>query len=155
MATPRSMKRWLPWVGLVVVLAIALVVGTSAQHHDPSLDAHVRRVASDVRCPTCEGQSAADSNAAASQAIRDDIRTRIQQGQSDGDIKAFLVSRYGTDILLKPPASGISSLVWVLPVIAFVLAIAGPAVAFRRWRVRSDVTVTPEDRALVEDALRS
>ena len=149
------MKRWIPWLGLVVVLAVALVIGTSTQHHDTSLDAHVRRVASDVRCPTCEGQSAADSNAASSQAIRDDIRTRIQQGQSDSEIKAFLVSRYGTDILLKPPASGISSLVWALPVIAFVLAVAGLAVAFRRGRVRAGVAVSPEDQAIVDEALRS
>src|SRR5205809_8020058 len=133
MARPRWMKRWLPWVGLVVVLAIALVVGTSAQHHDTSLDAHVRRVASDVRCPTCEGQSAADSNAASSEAIRDEIRTRLQQGQSDGDIRGFLVSRFGRDIILKPPASGVSGLVWALPVMAFVAAAGALIFSFRRW----------------------
>jgi cytochrome c-type biogenesis protein CcmH len=151
----RAAKRWLPWVGLLVVLAVALIIGATAQHHDASLDAHVRRVASQVKCPTCEGQSAADSNAAASQAIRDDIRTRIEQGETDGAIKAFLVSRYGTDILLVPSSRGVSALVWALPVTAFVLAVGGLALAFRKWRVRAGAPPSDEDRALVDEALRT
>src|SRR3954471_511936 len=98
------MRKWLPWGALAVVLIVALVAGTR-HHGNESLDAHVRRVASQVKCPQCQGESAADSNAASSQAIREEIRTRIQQGQSDSEIKAFLVSRFGRDILLKPPAN--------------------------------------------------
>jgi cytochrome c-type biogenesis protein CcmH len=130
-------------------------MGSRGKHHDPNLEAHVRRVSSQVRCPTCEGQSVADSNAASSQAIRDDIRTRIQGGESDGEIRSFLVSRYGKDILLNPPASGVSGLVWALPVVAFIVAIGGLAFAFRRWRVRDDVELTEADEALVRRALRS
>jgi len=120
-------------VALAVVLVVALAVG--ARHRSSeSLDAHVRRLALQVKCPTCSGQSAADSNAAASEAIRDEIRTRLDQGQSDGEIRAFLVSRFGRDILLKPPASGVSGLVWALPVVVFVAAFAALVVSFRRWR---------------------
>jgi len=155
MSTAKAAKRWLPWIGLVIVLSVALIIGATSQHHDTSLDAHVRRVASQVRCPTCEGQSAADSNASASQAIRDDIRTRIQQGQSDRDIKGFLVSRYGSDILLIPSSHGVSALVWALPVTAFLLAVGGLAVAFRRWRVRAGAPPSEEDQALVDEALKA
>jgi cytochrome c-type biogenesis protein CcmH len=147
-------RRWLQWVALTVVVMGALVLGAQGQHHDPNIDAHVRRVASQVRCPTCSGQSVADSNAASSQAIRDDIRTRIQEGQSDGAIRSFLVSRYGSDILLNPPASGVSGLVWALPVMGFIIAIGGLGLAFRRWRAHGDVEVTEADEALVEQALR-
>ena len=127
------MTKWVPWLAMVVVLAVALAIG--ARHSgSESLDSHVRRIASQVKCPTCQGESAADSNAASSEAIRDEIRTRLQQGQTDGEIKSFLVSRFGRDILLKPPASGVSGLVWALPVVAFVAAGGGLFVAFRRWR---------------------
>jgi cytochrome c-type biogenesis protein CcmH len=150
------MKRWLPWVALAVVLVVALTVGAQRRSAPQSLDAHVLRVADGIKCPICQGQSAADSDSAASQAIRDEIRSRIEQGQSDSTIRAYLVSRYGRDILLKPPASGVSGLVWILPVMAFVLAIGGLALAFSRWRrSRSDGVVTEADEALVEQALRS
>src|SRR5205085_4451053 len=103
---------WLPWLVLAVVLAGALVAGTARHHPATDLESHVRRVAAQIKCPTCQGLSAAESDAAASAAIRDEIRSRIQQGQSDGHIKAYLVSRFGRDILLDPPATGVSSLVW-------------------------------------------
>jgi cytochrome c-type biogenesis protein CcmH len=147
------MKRWLPWLALVVVLVVGLIAGTAGRHGDTSVDGRVQHITSEIRCPTCSGQSANDSDSAASQAIRDEVRRRVTAGQSDGEIRAFLVSRYGKDILLRPDAHGISALVWELPVAGFVLAVAGLVVAFRRWRVRTGVTVTPEDRALVEQAL--
>jgi cytochrome c-type biogenesis protein CcmH len=148
-----SVRRWGPWLVLAVVLVAALVVGARPKGGPESLDDHVRRVASQVRCPTCDGQSVANSDADASQAIRQDIHDRILQGQSDQQILAFIVSRYGRGILLKPPASGFSGLVWTVPVVAFVLAVAGLAVAFRRWRARPGAVVSDADEALVQRAL--
>ena len=113
----------------------------------------VRHIASEIRCPTCRNQSAAESDAAAAKAVRDEIDRRVRAGQSDGQVVAFLVSRYGSDILLKPEASGVASLVWVLPVVAVVVAVAALAIAFRRWRARPGVEVSAEDRALVEQEL--
>ncbi|MBV8297825.1 MAG: cytochrome c-type biogenesis protein CcmH, partial [Acidimicrobiia bacterium] len=78
---------------------------------------------------------------------------RVRAGDSDGAIVAFLVSRYGSDILLKPQGSGVASLVWSLPVVVFVVAVASLAVAFRRWKARPGARVSPEDRALVEREL--
>jgi cytochrome c-type biogenesis protein CcmH len=113
----------------------------------------VKHVASEIRCPTCRNQSAAESDAAAAKAVRDEITRRVRAGQSDGEIVEFMVSRYGSDILLKPARSGVASLVWTLPVVAVVVAIAALAVAFRRWKARPGVTVSDEDRALVEREL--
>ena len=147
-------RRWLPWLALAVVLLGALTIGTARQHHSNDLASRVRGIASQVKCPTCEGLSAAESDAVSSTAIRDEIQRRLEAGETEPQIKAFLVSRYGRDILLKPPASGVSGLVWFLPVTVFVCALAGLVVAFRRWRVRSGATVTAADRALVEEAMR-
>jgi cytochrome c-type biogenesis protein CcmH len=148
------MKRWLPWVLLAAVLIGALIIGTTRQRHPHDLESRVRHIAAQVKCPTCEGLSAAESDAASSTAIRDEVRRRLQQGENERQIKAFLVSRYGHDILLKPPSTGLSSLVWFLPVAAFICALAGLVVAFRRWRVRSGVRPSAADRALVEKAMR-
>ena len=141
------------WILMALVLAVVLAVGARGRSGPPTENQRVQHIASEIRCPTCRNQSAAESDAAAAKAVRDEIRRRVRIGQRDGDIVAFLVSRYGSDILLKPEGSGIAALVWALPVGAVVVALAGLAVAFRRWRARPGVEPTAEDRALVGQEL--
>jgi cytochrome c-type biogenesis protein CcmH len=137
-------------VALVAILLGALVVGAGRDGGKESVDHRVQRVASEVRCPTCRGLSAAESDAKTAEAVREDIRTRIQQGESDGQIRAALAQRYGADILLRPQGGGVAALVWALPVLAAVLALAGLALAFRRWSALTRAAPTPEDRLLVD-----
>ena len=128
------MRRWIPWVVMGVLLTGALAVGAQGSTDGRTVDGRVRSIAAEVRCPTCEGLSVAESDAPSSRTIRDDIRRRVEAGESNGEIRAYLVSRFGKDILLKPEATGVSALVWALPVVALVCALAGLVVAFRRWR---------------------
>jgi cytochrome c-type biogenesis protein CcmH len=129
------MRRWLPWLALALVVVVALVVGASGSGGDDSEAARSARLAKEVRCPTCRGLSAAESDAKAAQAVRSEIRSRVEAGESDEEIRAYLASRYGDDILLRPEGSGLASLVWALPVVALVCGGAGLAFTFRRWRV--------------------
>jgi cytochrome c-type biogenesis protein CcmH len=139
---------------LVLVAVVVLVVGTHRSSH-PSLQDKTMHVASLVRCPVCEGQSAAESQAPASVQIRDQIRQELSAGESQAQIVSGLVAAYGPGILEKPEARGVGLLLWVLPVLAVVAAIAGLALAFARWRPRrSGAGVTPADRELVDQALR-
>ena len=153
----RSIRRWVPWVALVVIAAVALGIGAGRSGGTPSLNTRVMHIASEVRCPVCEGQSAAQSQAAASIQIRDRIRQELSGGESEKQILAGLVRSYGVGILEKPEARGVGVLVWVVPVIAFVLGAAGLGLAFRRWGSGSRSPGAPEesDRLLVDQALRS
>ena len=146
---------WLPYLVILPVLALALFVGAGTDGGPPTAGQRTDRIAEQVRCPTCESISAAESDASASQAIRQEIRRRVEAGESDAQIRAFLVSRYGKDILLEPEAKGVSALVWALPVLAVVCASVGLVLAFRRWRSRRPAEASLEDRALVERARRA
>lgn len=138
---------------MAAVLVVALAIG--AQRPGPVTAAQrAHHIATQVRCPECREQSAADSDAAAARAVRDEILRRVRAGQSDSEIRAFLVSRYGRDILLKPPGTGIAGLVWALPVAGLVVAVVALAATFRRWRSRSGRAPTDDDRARVAEALR-
>jgi cytochrome c-type biogenesis protein CcmH len=148
-------RRWGPWVALALVLGAALVVGARGDDRPATVGERVHRIASELRCPTCRSISAAESDARASRAVRSEVARRVRAGQSDDEIRRYFVSRYGKDILLKPEAGGVSGLVWALPVVAGVCALAGLAVAFRRWRPGGRSGVSAEDRRLVEEALRS
>jgi cytochrome c-type biogenesis protein CcmH len=149
------MRGRLPWIVMALVLGAALVIGAERGGGPRTESQRVQHIASEIRCPTCRNQSAAESDAAAAKAVREEIRRRVRAGEPDGQIVAFLVSRYGGDILLKPESSGVAALVWVLPVAAVVVALVALAVAFRRWRSRPGAVVTPEDRALVERAMET
>lgn len=149
------MRRWFSYAVLLVIVGTALFLGTRSGDGPATAAERADHISSEVRCPTCEGLSAAESESPASLAIRKEIRRRVDSGQSDDEIRSFLVGRYGHDILLRPGATGIAALVWALPVAVLVCALAGLAVAFRRWRVRAalDGIATPEDRLLVDQAL--
>jgi cytochrome c-type biogenesis protein CcmH len=139
-------------VALVLVAGAVLVVGTHRSSH-PSRQQEMMHIAGLVRCPVCEGQSAAESQAAASVQIRDQIQQELSAGESQSQVLAGLVASYGPGILEKPEARGLGLVLWVLPVLAVVAAVAGLALAFARWRPRGTAAVTPADRALVDQAL--
>ncbi len=148
------MRGWRPYLLLLAVLAGALAVGARAGRESRTPAARADRIAQEVRCPTCEGLSAAESDTPAAREVRQRIRRGVAEGETDGEILAFLVSRYGKDILLKPEATGLAALVWALPVAAAICAAAALALAFRRWKARPSAEVSAEDRRLVEQALR-
>ena len=128
------MRRWLPWLALAAVLAVALAVGAGRHGGQATPAQRAHRIAGELRCPTCRSLSAAESDAKAAKAVRDEIARRVRAGESDSEIRAYFVSRYGRDILLEPEGTGVAAIVWVLPVAAVVCGIAGLALYFRRRR---------------------
>lgn len=148
------MRRWLP-LALLGGLLVAVLAVAARPEVDRSEEARVERIAREVRCPTCRGLSAAESDAEAATAVKVFIRDRLRQGATDAQVKAELAERFGTSILLRPPASGVSGLVWAVPVAAFVLAAGGLAFAFWRWRARGLRKATDDDVVLVERARRA
>ncbi|HVL05707.1 MAG TPA: cytochrome c-type biogenesis protein CcmH, partial [Acidimicrobiales bacterium] len=115
------MSRRLSWGLLALVLVGALAVGSQGKPGPPTEDQRVERISSVLRCPTCRGLSAAQSDAPSAEAIRDEVRRRVQGGETDAQIKGYLISRYGEDILLQPR----NRTVWVLPVLGGVAAVGG------------------------------
>jgi cytochrome c-type biogenesis protein CcmH len=146
-------RRVLPWVALAAVVTGALMVGAVSGRPDPSPAARARRLSAELRCPVCQGLSVADSPSSTARAIADDIRRRIDEGESDGAIRRAYVERYGEWILLQPEGSGLGAVVWALPVAGLVLGGGALALAFRRWRRQPVLHPTEADRALVERAL--
>lgn len=125
-------SRRLLWVLLGAVAAGALGVAVLSGGSAPETPTErVDRLAAGVRCPTCQGLSAAESDAKAASAVRAEITRRVAQGESDDHIRQALIDRYGQEILLTPEGRGIAALVWALPV---VLVIAAGAVLVLRLR---------------------
>lgn len=151
-ARPARWKRWTPWVILAVVVAGALAAGWSSPSN-PSPARRAEAIDTTLRCPSCEGISVAASSASTAVAIRQAVLARVRAGQSNQEIDAYFVSRYGPSIMLRPPGSGVAGLVWILPLLAAVAAGAGLAALFWRRRRVAVATVSADDRALVAEAM--
>jgi cytochrome c-type biogenesis protein CcmH len=143
------------WAVMAVLLVGALAVGS--QREGPLTDdARVRRIGSDLRCPTCQGMAVSDSDAPAAVGIREEITRRVAAGrETDGQIKDYIIGLY-PDISLRPETSGLGLVVWALPVVAAVAVVGGLVlVLVRRRRQAERAGPSDDDRLLVEQALRS
>jgi cytochrome c-type biogenesis protein CcmH len=146
--------RRVAWLALALAVVVALGVSQFGGTKHESRLARVESISEGVRCPTCRGQSVADSAAPAAAAIRADIGRRVDAGETRAEIEAYLVGRYGDDILLTPPSGGVGGLVWVLPVVVVGAGGAALAIALRRWSRRPLAHATDADRLIVERVAR-
>lgn len=148
-----SNARW-PWLVLAAVVAGAIVVAAVGDTGPRTTAERARALGETIECPTCDGQSVADSNAPIARTIRTEVARRIEAGETDEEIRDYIGGLYGDERLLTPGRSGVAGLVWFLPVALFVLAVGGLAATFWRWRSPEDTTISDEDRELVERARR-
>jgi cytochrome c-type biogenesis protein CcmH len=89
-------------------------------------------IEANVRCPACTDLSVAQSNSTTAIAVRNQIESMVAAGSSTADINQTLVSEYGQTILLTPPDSGGIPLIWIIPLVLGVGAVAAVGVLF--WR---------------------
>lgn len=147
----KSRAGSITWVVVLSVLVVGLMFAFWPTGGSESASQRAHRLAQELRCVECQGLSVADANTPSARAIRTDIAKRIDERQSDGEIRQAYVNRYGEDILLRPDSSGTASLLWVLPVVVF--GIGGALVGTAVWRKRAkSVELTQDDIDLVTAA---
>lgn len=98
---------------------------------DPAQEARARDLGREIRCMVCQNQSIEDSEVGLARDLRLLVRERISAGDSDAQVKSFLHARYGDFVLLRPPFSWSTAVLWATPLIA-VLAGLGLILAMRR-----------------------
>lgn len=137
------------FIAALAALAVVLVIGSGvASSAAPTAAQRAAALDTQIRCPSCADLSVAESTASSAIAVRHEVAQLAAAGVSDQDIEQRLLAQYGPSILLSPPDSGLSSLVWLLPLVAGVLAAAALGVFFwrrsRTWRqLRAQVAEVP------------
>jgi cytochrome c-type biogenesis protein CcmH len=123
---------------LALLLALAgpaFAVDPSERLADPVLEERARVVSEELRCLVCQNQSIDASDAQLARDLRVLVRERIAAGDSDDQVRDFLVARYGEFVLLKPRAHGIGLMLWVLPPALLLIAGLGLFLVVRRRAV--------------------
>jgi len=142
-------RRSLVWLCLLAAALSALVVSTQLEGPPRTNEDRVRSLSEDFACPTCDGQSVAESNAVVAQEIRREIRRQVDDGRTDEQITDALVASYDESIDLRPRSGGVVGLIWTVPVVVMVFGFAALASVFRRWRLTEPQSASAEDVELV------
>jgi cytochrome c-type biogenesis protein CcmH len=100
---------------------------------DPAQEARASRLASELQCPVCQGQSIAASPSPMARQMKDLIRSQVAEGYTDDQVKEYFMSKYGEWVLLQPKAAGFNLLVYILPILALLGGGALIVVMVRRW----------------------
>lgn len=139
----------------VIWPAAAVAVEPNEMLSDPALEARARALSQGLRCLVCQNESIDDSGASLAHDIRVLVRERIKAGDTDQQVLDFLVARYGEFVLLKPPLSWHTVVLWGLPPGLLLIGIVIMVVmARRRAEVPATGVLTPAEEARVERLLR-
>jgi len=109
---------------------------------NPAQEAHARVLQKEFRCLVCQGESIDESGAPLAADLRRLIREHITRGESDAQIRQYLVARYGEFILMKPPVEPDTYLLWIGPVA--VLFLGGLAVFLIISRAKSRISASDD-----------
>ncbi len=128
----RARTLWLAIAALMALRAApAVAVEPGEMLKDPKLEQRARKISEGLRCLVCQNQSIDDSGAQLAQDLRILVRDRLKAGDTDQQVKDYLVSRYGNFILLKPPFEWDTLLLWISP---FAILALGAGAALRKSR---------------------
>lgn len=146
-------------VGLFLALqpVTAFAVTPDEVLADPALEARARAISAGLRCMICQNQSIDESDAALAKDLRMLVRQRLVAGDTDEEVIAYVVSRYGEFVLLKPEFNWRNALLWGTPVL--LLAVGGGylIVAARRRRrntVGESASLSDEEKTALAEALK-
>jgi cytochrome c-type biogenesis protein CcmH len=126
-----------------LLLALILVASLGGSAHalepgemlkDKALEARARALTKTLRCMVCQNESIDDSNAPLARDLRALVRERVAAGESDAEVREFLVARYGEFILLQPRFGTRTLLLWGAPILAIVIGGIGMVITLRSRR---------------------
>lgn len=149
------MRRTALLLAAAVAVVGAALLASSPDEGPRTTEDRVQEVASGLRCPVCMNLSVADSPSRLAGEMRAEIAARARAGQTDEQIRAFFVERYGEWVLLEPTRRGLNLLPWALPVASVVIGLGVWFTLVRHRPRRDDTAVSDTDRGRIERALGS
>ena len=143
----------LPLLLSFLLATAAFAVEPSEMLKDPALEARARAISRELRCLVCQNQSIDESNADLAHDLRVIVRERLSAGDSDAQVKAYLVARYGDFVLLDPPFKAKTLLLWCGPAVLLLLGAGGIYVLLRRRPAGAPEPLSEAERRRVAELM--
>lgn len=123
---------------LTVVASVSHAVIETYEFSSPALEARYKALSQELRCPKCQNQNIADSNADISRDLRAIVHEQLEAGASDDEIIAFLVDRYGEFVRYRPGVDNNTVWLWSMPVLLFSMGLAVMLLQMRSGRAATN-----------------
>jgi len=153
------MKVLLIALGLCLSLSLSALAQAKVAPNasaDPALEARVMVIAEELRCLVCQNETIAASHAELAIDLKNQIRIKLTQGQSQKEILNFMVERYGDFVLYRPPLKSTTVLLWLGPFVLLGIAVLMLVLNVRRRRRgEQPVAMSDEDHAKARALLAS
>ena len=144
---------WLRALALAMALLLggaALAVSPDEVLNDPVLEHRARDISAGLRCLVCQNQSIDDSDADLARDLRLLVRERLEAGDSDEQVRQYLVDRYGEFVLLNPRINDHTLLLWIAaPVLLLGGLLLLVLLARRQGRVQPGLSA--EEQAVLDE----
>lgn len=144
---------------LAALLCIAAAPDPSEKLPNPDQEARARQLFKEIRCVVCQNESIDDSQAELAHDLRQLVRSQVAAGRSDQEVKAFLISRYGDFILLRPRFTAGNAILWCTPFLIVLLGVGALAARRRKEASPLEAPLSEEEaarlKALVDNAENS
>ena len=102
----------------LLCLSLSAIAATDVYQFDaPEQEQRFRVLLDELRCPKCQNQSLADSDAGIAQDMRAKVQSMILEGKSDEEIVDYFVARYGDFVSYRPPVTTTTSILWLAPLL--------------------------------------
>ena len=138
----------------VSVVNPALAKEAAPLAQDEAVEKRMVAISSELRCLVCQNESLSASNAELAHDLRREIRSQITAGKSDGEIREFMVSRYGDFVLYRPPLKGTTLLLWFGPALFFAVGLVALIRYLRRRNAAiKDAPLSADEQAEVDRLL--
>lgn len=142
------MMRWI-LIALMLVVTNAFAVEDIWQFDNPAQQQLFNQLKEELRCPKCQNQNIADSNAVVAKDLQRKLYQLIKQGKDREQILQYMKERYGDFVHYQPPVTPLTWVLWVLPVLAIVLGAI--FVLRRRTTQTTELDVSEAKRLLGEE----
>ena len=137
--------RFLLGLLMLVISGSALATIDVMQFKDEAQEQQFRQLTEQLRCPKCQNNSIADSNAIIAADMRAKVYELMQQGNSKQQIIDYMVARYGNFVTYEPPVTAATLILWVGPAL-FVLIGAAVVVLRARRRVVKETPLSAQEQ---------
>ena len=147
-------KTWL-FLTALLFSSVAFSAIDALNFSSPQQESDYHQLTQSLRCPQCQNNNIADSNATIAVAMRGKVFELLQEGKSKNDVVDYMVARYGNFVTYDPPMTASTLVLWIAPLL---LVLLGVVFLLRRKpktqsAVKSQEVLTDEDNARLAELL--